>query len=268
MPTESLSDPVVAQMTALAERLADAARAIIAPLFRAELGIDDKPSTSEMGQPVTRADREAEAAMRDILRATHPDHGIVGEEHGADQADAEWCWVIDPIDGTRAFISGLPLFGTLIGLMHQGRPLIGVIDQPIVKDRFVGTPAGTTLNGDKVTTRSCPDLDAAVYALTDPRMMKTPAQKATFARLLDGTHVCQFGGNCYAYGMLAAGSIDLITEADLKLWDICALVPVIEGAGGIVTGWDGGAAVDNTAIVAAGDPTLHAQVLPWLQAAI
>ena len=253
------------ELRTFSEELADAARTVITPYFRSALLIDDKPAASATGQPVTRADRESEQAIRDLIVERYPEHGIVGEEFDDLNPEAEFCWVLDPIDGTRAFITGLPMFGTLIGLGYQGRPLLGVLDQPIMKDRFVGTAQGSFLNGTPIKTRKCSNLDEAIYAVTDPRMMTTPAQEVVFQRLMRDTHLTQFGGNCYAYGMLASGAIDLITESDLKTWDIFALIPIIEGAGGVVTGWSGGPAQKEASVVACGDPALHRNVLRLLK---
>ena len=260
-----LSDAQIDELRVFSEELADAARAVITPYFRSALLIDDKPAASVTGQPVTRADRESEQAIRDLIMARYPDHGIVGEEFDDLNPEAEFCWVLDPIDGTRAFITGLPMFGTLIGLGYQGRPLLGVLDQPIMSDRFVGTARGSFLYGIPIKTRKCANLEEAIYAVPDPRMMSTPAQEVVFQRLMRETHLTQFGGNCYAYGMLASGAIDLITESDLKIWDIFALIPIIEGAGGVVTGWTGVPAHKEASVVACGDPNLHTNVLRLLK---
>ena len=152
------------ELRVFSERLADVARAVITPYFRSDLLIDDKATDSVTGQPVTRADRESEQAIRDLIITRYPDHGIVGEEFEDRKSDAEFCWVLDPIDGTRAFIAGVPMFGTLIGLGYQGRPLLGVLDQPIMRERFVGTAQGSSLNGKPIRTRKCSHLDQAIYA--------------------------------------------------------------------------------------------------------
>ncbi|MDP6351185.1 MAG: histidinol-phosphatase [Alphaproteobacteria bacterium] len=253
---------------AFADRLADAAREVIKPYFRGDLAVDFKATDTNTGQPVTRADRESEQAIRDLIRATYPDHGIIGEEHEDVNPGAEYCWVLDPIDGTRPFVAGLPMFGTLIGLGHDGVPILGVLDQPVLGERFVGSARGSFLNGRPIRTRPCARARDAVHALTDHRMMRTPAQQAVLQRLMGEVRFTQFGGNCYAYGMLAAGAIDLVTEGDLELWDFHALIPIIEGAGGVITGWDGGPATNSGFIVACGDPALHAEVLPLLQGAV
>ncbi len=264
---EYVSNTALTELCTFAEHLADTARGIIVPYFRNELAVEDKPSSAPTGQPVTQADKQSEKAIRDLITSRYPDHGIVGEEYEDYNPNAEFCWVLDPIDGTRAFIAGLPMFGTLIGLGFQGQPLLGVLDQPIVGDRFIGTKEGSFLNGKPIQTRACKRLDQAVFAITDPRMMATPAQEVVFQRLMRETHLTQFGGNCYSYAMLASGCIDLITESDLKPWDIYALIPIIEGAGGIVTDWIGGPAEKNVSVIACGDPRLHKDVLPMLKLA-
>ena len=255
------------EFLAFSERLADAARAVIVPHFRADHAIEDKPTASIAEQPVTRADRDAEQAIRDLIIETYPEHGILGEELGEHNPGADYTWVIDPIDGTRAFIAGFTVFGTLIALSHRGTPIIGVLDQPVLKERFVGSARGATLNGAPIHARACPRLDQAVWALTDPRMMDTPARRAVYERLLRETRFPQFGGNCYAYAMLAAGVIDVVTESDLKPWDVAALAPIVEGAGGVITGWDGGPAADSGDLLACGDAALHEELLPLFKGA-
>lgn len=257
----------LADLLAFADTLADAARAVVVKHFRSDLAVDHKDSASPRGQPVTVADRDAEAAIRALIEARYPDHGIVGEELGSRHPDADWQWLIDPIDGTRAFIAGLPLFGTLIGLGHLGRPVLGVIDQPVLGERFVGSRAGAFLNGAPIRTRACPRLERAVFALTDPDMMAGPAERAAYRTLRRGAAVTQLGGNCYAYAMLAAGAIDLVVEADLKPWDIYALVPVVEAAGGVIADWSGGPAAAASRVIACGDAALYDQVQPLLAGA-
>lgn len=266
-PANLAAHPELDDFLAFAERLADAARQVILPAFHAQHAIHQKGPLGNRAQPVTEADRESEQAMRKLIGEVYPSHGVLGEEFGHHQPDAEYCWVLDPIDGTRAFIAGFTLFGTLIALAHKGRPLIGLIDQPVLDERWVGSPGGTRLNGSPVRARACESLDDAVYTMTDYVMMETPAQRAAHSKIVQRAAVTQYGGNCYGFAMLASGHVDLICEGDLKPWDVFALVPVIEGAGGIVTGWDGGPAWERSLIVAAGDQTLHAAVLPWLQGA-
>jgi inositol-phosphate phosphatase / L-galactose 1-phosphate phosphatase / histidinol-phosphatase len=240
---------------ALAHRLADAARPISARYFRTAVSIDDKSDAT----PVTIADREAEAAMRAILGREVPAHGIFGEEHGVERADADYVWVLDPIDGTRAFITGLPIWGTLIALLHKGVPVLGIIDQPILKERWLGVAGQqSTFNGQPTRVRACPSLDRAYMYSTTPIMFSGDVARK-HAALADAVKLFRWGGDCYAYGLLASGHVDLVVENDLKLYDFAALVPVIAGAGGQVTDWRG-RALDMTSdgsILAAGDKAVH-----------
>ena len=201
--------------------------------------------------------------------ARFPGHGIIGEEHGTHQADAEWCWVLDPIDGTRAFITGRPTFGTLIALLHHGRPVLGIIDQPISGERWIGQAGQpTTFTGGRgqVGARPCPALSHAELSCTAPEIF-TPPQSRAFARLQAATRRTTWGGDCYAYGLIALGGIDVIAEAGTKPWDWAALVPVLEGAGARITDWHGAPLTlgsDGT-ILAAGDPARHDDALAALQ---
>lgn len=248
--------PADPALIATAEALADAAAALIRPHYRTGLAADAKADDS----PVTLADRAAEQAMRALLAERHPDHGILGEEFGTEHADAEYLWVLDPIDGTRAFITGRPTFGVLVGLLHRGRPLLGVIDQPISGERWLGVrgrPTRFTGGPGRAGTRACPDLARAELSCTSPDMF-TPDSRPRWERLRGAVRRTSFGGDCYAYGLIALGLVDVIAEAGLGTWDWAALVPVIEGAGGRVTRWDGGALrVGDTAVLAVGDPALQ-----------
>jgi len=253
---------VPASYVALAQRLADAAGPVIARHFRTRVDIDDKDDAS----PVTIADRQVEERMRAMIEAEVPDHGILGEEYGTVRLDAEWVWVLDPIDGTRAFITGLPVFGTLIGLCHRGRPVLGIIDQPIMRERWLGyTGAQSTLNGQPIATRACTNLAKAYLYSTSPGIFPD-SLAPRHRRLADSVKSLRWGGDCYAYGLCAAGHIDLVVEATLKPYDYAALGPVIEGAGGVCTDWAGkplDLASDGT-IVAAGDARLHRLALETL----
>jgi inositol-phosphate phosphatase / L-galactose 1-phosphate phosphatase / histidinol-phosphatase len=246
---------VPADLIALAESLADAARPIAARYFRTPVTVDDKSDLS----PVTIADREAETAMRALLTRHVPAHGVFGEEHGAERTDAEYVWVLDPIDGTKAFITGLPIFGTLIALLHRGVPVLGIIDQPILKERWLGAAGRpSTLNGQPIRVRACAALDKAYMYSTAPLMFPGPIAKRHEA-LAAKVKLFRWGGDCYAYGLLAAGHVDLVVENDLKLYDFAALVPVIKGAGGLITDWQGrelGMRSDGS-VLAAGDPVIH-----------
>jgi len=252
-----MTDEVAAAEIALAEALADAARGIIRGYFRRKIGVDDKGDLT----PVTVADREAEAAMRALIEERFPAHGIIGEEHGRSREDAEWVWVLDPIDGTKSFISGIPLFGTLIALTRRGRPVLGVIDQPILGERWLGAAGrATTLNGAPVRTRPCPALDRATLFSTAPEIMFEGQDAAGFAALRRAVKLARTGTDCYAYAQLASGFIDLVVEGALKPYDYCALAPVIAGAGGTITDWQGRALdlASDGRVVACGDPALAA----------
>ncbi|MBF0249774.1 MAG: histidinol-phosphatase [Alphaproteobacteria bacterium] len=247
----------------LAGRLADVARLEILPRFRTGIAVDAKSDAS----PVTEADRAAERAMRALIGETYPGHGILGEEYGPENTDAEYVWVLDPIDGTNSFVTGKPLFGTLVALCRLGRPIVGVIDAPGVNERWVGA-AGlpTTLNGEAVRTRALAELDRAWLYATTPDMFKG-ADRDAFARLSGAAWRTVYGGDCYAYGLLASGHVDLVCEASLGTYDYCALAPVVEGAGGVFTDW-AGAPVDldtDGRVLAAGNAALHARALAVLR---
>jgi inositol-phosphate phosphatase/L-galactose 1-phosphate phosphatase/histidinol-phosphatase len=253
---------VSADRLALADALADAAGAVIRPYFRQKIAVDDKADAS----PVTIADREAEQAMRVLIEARFPEDGIFGEEFGTIREDAEFVWVLDPIDGTKSFISGIPLFGTLVALLHRGRPVVGIIDQPISRERWRGVAGRkSTHNGSPIHARPCPDLATASLFATAPDMFRGTDATA-FARLKAAVKLTRHGGDCYAYGLVASGFIDCVVEASLKPYDYCAMVPIIEGAGGVFTDWQGkklGLASDGR-VLAAGDRRVHAAALTLL----
>ena len=254
-------------LAALAERLADSARAEVSPYYRTPLSFEDKADTS----PVTEIDRAAEARMRGILGEAVPEHGVVGEEYGPDRPDAEFVWVLDPIDGTKRFITGSPLFGCLVALLHQGKPLIGIIEMPVLQERWIGIagrPSRSLRGGSsrEISCRPCPTLDRACLGVSSPDMFKDPADFEAFERVHRAVKLPLFGGDCFNYGLLAQGFIDLVVEADLVSYDFSALVPVVEGAGGRITDWSGaplGLESDGR-VVAAGDPALHEAALAKL----
>lgn len=254
-----MSNAVLADDIALAHALADAAGAVIRPYFRARVAVETKPDAS----PVTLADRAAEAAMRELVEAARPDDGIIGEEYGPVRGGAQRQWVFDPIDGTRGFIAGRPLFGTLIALLDNGVPVLGIIDQCIARDRWVGAAGlATTLNGIAVQTRACATLDAAHLATTSPYLFDNVG-RAGFERLRAATRDTLLGGDCHNYALLATGGLDLVVETGLKLYDWAALVPVVTGAGGMMCDW-GGAPLNMASdgrVIAAGDAALIGQVL-------
>lgn len=245
-------------------RLADAAGNAIRPFFRARFTIETKADAS----PVTQADRAAEAAIRAILEAERPGDGIIGEEYGVTREEAPRQWVIDPIDGTRAFLAGRPLFGTLIALLEEDRPVLGVIDQPISGERWLGASGRPTLfNGAPVKTRACATLAAGHMATTGPYLFASEDQPA-FDRIRGEMRDTIWGGDCYNYALVASGHVDLVVESWLKLYDFAALVPVVEGAGGRMTDWQGqplGRHSDGR-VIAAGDPALIEQAVAVLNA--
>ncbi|WP_380873364.1 histidinol-phosphatase [Sphingomonas sp. DBB INV C78] len=247
----------------LAHALADAAGAAIRPFFRARFEIETKEDAS----PVTQADRAAEAAIRAILEVERSTDGIIGEEYGNTREGADRLWVLDPIDGTRSFIAGRPIFGTLIALIEGGVPVLGVIDQPISGERWIGaTGHPTLLNGTAVHTRACATLGNAHLATTGPRLFADD-EKAAFDRLSDASRDTLWGGDCYNYGLLAAGHLDLVAEAGLKLYDLAALVPVVEGAGGVMRDWTGAPLTRDSAgqVIAVGDPRMLDAALETLR---
>lgn len=240
---------------ALAQRLADASGAVIKPYFRSALAVSTKADAT----PVTLADQGAERAIRDLLALTVPEDGIWGEEYGQERLDAEWVWVLDPVDGTKAFVAGKPQFATLIGLLHWGKPVFGVIDQPVLGERWLGGlghPA--TLNGQRITTSSCPNLAQARLNTTSPTMF-AGADAAAFARLAQATRQTTYGGDAYGYALLATGHIDIVAETQLKFYDFAALVPVITAAGGVITDWEGLALTAESGgdVLACANPALH-----------
>ena len=247
-----------------AEAAADVAGATIRPFFRTRLAPDLKADRS----PVTIADRNAEQAMRAVLAERFPDHGIEGEEYGVDRPNAALRWLLDPIDGTRAFITGRPVFGTLIALLEDGNPILGIIDQPVTDERWIGAAGRPTTFrarfGGTVGCRPCATLAGAELSCTSPEMLG-PYRDA-WQRLAGAVRRVSWGGDCYAYGLLALGQIDVIAEADLKVWDWAALSPVIEGAGGRLTDWHGQRLRpdgDGRAL-AVGDPALLAAAVDLL----
>ena len=249
---------------ALAHRLADAAAAAIRPFFRAAFTLDDKADAS----PVTEADRAAEAAMRQIIEAECPRDGIIGEEYGEKPGTTGRIWVLDPIDGTTSFIAGRPIFGTLIALMVDGWPVLGIVDQPIAQERWVGvTGKPTTFNGMPATTRRCATLDQALLATTSPHLFGD-AQAVSFLALASkvARRRLIYGGDCYNYGLLASGHVDLVVEAGLKLHDFAALIPIVEGAGGTMCDWAGDPLNADSAgdVIALGDSARLDDVLAAL----
>ncbi len=246
-------------------RLADVAAEVILPYFRAGGAIENKLDGGF--DPVTEADKGAEQAIRTILDRDFPDHGILGEEFGSIRLESEYVWVLDPIDGTRAFISGIPVWGTLIGLKHQGRAVAGMMAQPFTQERFYGTGSTAIYSGPDgrrpMKTRKIESLSQATVMTTSPRIF-APDKQGAYDRVEKAARLARYGCDCYAYCMLAMGLIDIVIESGLHPYDIVALIPVIEAAGGLVTTWDGGRPEDGGDIVAVGNPALHAEILALL----
>lgn len=258
--------------TRFAERLADAARRETLPRFRAGGEIFNK-SPDEF-DPVTEADRKAEQRLREMIRAAYPEHGIIGEEFGTENDGAEWRWVLDPIDGTRAFVCGIASWATLVALERDALPIVGVIDQPFTDERWTAAE-GETFYQRGETRALCrasgvQRLAEARVSTTDPRRAGyfTPGEAEAFAAIAERARLARFSLDAYAYGLLALGELDLVIESSLKRHDFAALIPVVEGAGGVITDWRGGAPDENARgrIVAAATPELHAAALERLRA--
>jgi myo-inositol-1(or 4)-monophosphatase len=251
---------------AFVDQLAAASGDAILPFFRTSLGVEDKGAGAGF-DPVTAADKAGESVMRAMIRKTFPEHGLIGEEHGDQATDAEYVWVLDPIDGTRSFILGLPVWGTLIGLTRRGRPCFGLMHQPFVGETFSGDGASAQYRGRggtrRLRARACARLEDAMLMATCPTMFDAE-ERARFDAVSAATRQTRWGGDCYAYAMVAAGHLDLVVEANLKPYDVVALIPIVEGAGGVITTWEGGPATDGGRIVAAGDRRVHEATLERL----
>jgi histidinol phosphatase-like enzyme (inositol monophosphatase family) len=244
-----------------AQSLAEASGRLIAERFRGgEMSVGTKADLSI----VTETDRDVESMLREMIHALHPDHGIIGEEFGVEAPDAEFVWTLDPIDGTISFVSGVPLFGTLIGLMHHGEPILGVIHQPVLGELLIGDGEKTTLNGRMVSVRPCQELEKATLLTTDPNLADRFQDGAKFQALRRSTAMTRTWGDCYGYLMLASGRADIMVDPIMNQWDLIPLIPIIRGAGGVITDWHGGDPVTGNSIVAAG-PDLHPQILEILR---
>jgi myo-inositol-1(or 4)-monophosphatase len=252
--------------SAFVDELAAAAGDAILPFFRTSLSVENKSRGANF-DPVTAADRSAEAAMRAMIRRTFPDHGILGEEYGAERTDSEFVWILDPIDGTKSFIAGMPVWGTLIALTRRNEPVYGMMHQPFTRESFTGDGGAARYRGPAgertLRVRRCAELADAVLCTTSPLLMNE-ADRAAFRTVEQTVRLSRYGGDCYAYCMLAAGHIDLVIETELKPYDILPLIPIIVGAGGVVTSWDDGSPRAGGRIVTAGDRRVHAQALKLL----
>ncbi len=252
---------------ALAHKLADEAGKVILPLFRTPLDVENKAKTGF--DPVTQADRLAEKVMRRHIEGAHPDHGIFGEEEGQKTGDGEFTWFLDPIDGTRAFMMGSPLWGTLIALSQNRRPILGVVDQPFLNERFWALDSGSAFmrnarTTQPIKTRRCASLADAVLCTTSPDMFAKEDDRTAFMSLSKKVRLTRYGGDCYNYCLLAAGFIDIVIETGLKPYDVQALIPIIKAAGGRFTTWAGESGHNGGQIIACGDARLHDSILEML----
>ncbi len=245
--------------------LADAASAETLPRFRTGVAVTNKQDGGY--DPVTEGDQAAESAIRALIEARFPQHGILGEEHGNVGLDREHVWVIDPIDGTRAFISGVPVWGTLIGFQSAGRATMGMMDQPFTRERYFADGTSAWYFGPEgertIRTRDCASLSDAILFTTTPHIF-TAEEKPFYEKVQDQVRLFRYGVDCYAYCLLAAGHVDLVIESGLKPYDVGALIPVIEQAGGIITTWDGGRPENGGRILAAGSRSVHEEALAIL----
>jgi myo-inositol-1(or 4)-monophosphatase len=245
-------------------RLADAARAETLPRFRSGLDVTNKHAAGF--DPVTEGDKAAELAIRALVEEHFPEHGFLGEEHDTYGLDRDLVWVVDPIDGTRAFISGVPVWGTLIGLREKGRAIMGLMDQPFTGERYYADGKSSWYTGPggdrQLKTRACEDLSDAILFTTSPHIFGSDLE--AYMRVQDKVRLFRYGVDCYAYALLAAGHVDVVVENSLKPYDVGALIPIIEQAGGIMTTWDGGRPEDGGRILAAGSKAVHQQAMELL----
>ena len=269
----NLSPSKVSELLGFAHQLADASGQAILPFFRTGASIENKQP--EDFDPVTEGDRAGEQAIRSLIKEHFPDHGIVGEEFGAENEGAEFCWVVDPIDGTRGFIAGTPLWGTLIACLHDGQPIIGLLDQPYLRERFVGVTAlgyrdtsfsaqGTTRG---LSTRPCRSVKDAILTTTTPVLFAEGVERKVYEAVESASKLVRYSLDCYGYGLLALGCLDIVVEAGLAPYDILALIPIVEAAGGQVTDWSGNQPLQGGQILATGDKAVHDQALKVLSTA-
>lgn len=254
-------------LVAFANRLADVSGAVIRPFFRQPIEVAHKPGRHAF-DPVTQADQGAERALRDLIARERPDDAILGEEFGEKKGSSGYRWVLDPLDGTRAFITGRHEWGSLIALEKNDVPVLGILDQPVLGERFIGAGGHAHLvqGGERVAlkTRPCASIADAVLCATDPSDYFSPEQLGAFQRVKQKARMTRYGGDCYLFAALALGFVDLIIEAGFQRWDAAALIPIVEGAGGMMTDWDGGSCASGNTILAAGDARIHAEAMKLL----
>lgn len=265
-----LTPSLIDEYAHFAELLADAAAEKTLPHFRADLDITNKDGRGGF-DPVTLADRDAETAIRELIEANYPEHGIIGEEHGVKESSTGVTWVLDPVDGTRSFVAGVPLWGTLIALNDGNEPVIGLMDQPYTGERFLGRPGGSELISHRgntpLRTRACTSLSDAMLGATDPSLFTAADEIAAFSKILSTVKLRRFGGDCYFYCLVAAGMLDIVVESGLQTYDIQALIPIVREAGGVITDWKGGDPQEGGQAIAAATPELHAEALEILSSA-
>jgi len=253
---------------AFAHKLADVSGEIIRPYFRQQIPVTDKGATRAQFDPVTIADKSAEEAMRAVIERERPQDGIIGEEFGKKASANGLTWVLDPVDGTRAFITGRHEWGSLIALERDGQSVLGIMDQPVLGERFIGVNREALLisNGHpaRLRARPCADISEAVLCATHPDAYFSEEEQKSFRRVQRVVRMSRFGGDCYIFGTLALGFVDLIVESAFNRWDVSALIPIVEGAGGIISDWRGNSCADGGRILAAGDARIHAQAIKLL----
>lgn len=251
------------QLTNFALTLAEASGTAILPFFRQNTSIEVKPHHS--WDPVTEGDKAGERAIRQLIETHFPDHGINGEEYGRKEARSPFTWVLDPIDGTRAFVCGMPTWTTLIGLTYEGKPRLGIMNQPFVGELFLGNPQGAwnIRSGERtpITVRSCEQLANATAGTTAPELYRTAEDAAGFQRLRSTVKMMRYGGDAYFYSLLAAGQLDIAMDSGLQAYDIAALIPIVEGAGGVVGSWSGSIVSEGGNVVCATSPALLAEAI-------
>ncbi len=255
-----LPESSLRELRAFAGRLADVAGEVIrAAHARNETEVETKPD----GTPVTVADKEAERRMRELIAREHPSHGVLGEEFGEDRPGAEFCWVLDPIDGTRSFLSRVPLYVTLVGLRHAGKPVLGLIDQPVLRERVIGDNRTCEFNGRPVRVAEA-SLAAAVVVSTDLDNVRRLHKDVRWSRLADSVSHVRTWGDGYGHLLVAAGRAHVVADPIMNPWDLVPVLPVLRGAGALVTGWDGGDPLASGDAIAAA-PRLHAEVMAALR---
>ncbi len=265
-----MSDADIKLYSDFLNELANAAATVSLEYFKKPIKITSKgPKLNTDFDPVTIADRNTEKKIRELIRARFPDHNILGEEEADEQKNSNFTWIIDPIDGTRAYITGVPTWGTLIALRDNDKSIIGLLDQPYLRERYIGTPSGTLLNGKPIKTRPCDSIFNATISTTDPlQLFADDDERDRFFRVAAGAKMMRNGYDCYAYAMVASGFMDVVIESGLNAHDIQALIPIIEGAGGLVTNWQGESVNEGGQVVACGDKRLHEQVIGLLNTSL